>query len=296
LIELFLKRLHFKQSDINFLFKANRIILDAVFKFLLLSSLIIAVAPLIVIFYYMIKSGLQSLNLQFFLTAPSIDASGAASGGILNSITGFFLIIFITLLISIIPAILIGLYIFEKKNTLSSVINYAVDLASSIPSIVFGVIIYLWVVKPMSGFSAFSGSIALSLIIIPIITKTTVETLKKVPVNTIESALALGATRYKIAFNLLIPCSVKGITNGILLGTARIAGETAPLILTVFGSQFVRLDPFSPVDSLPLTIYNLATGPFSNEHSMAWGASIVLVIIVFLFSFTARSIVNKWEK
>jgi phosphate transport system permease protein len=298
LVEFLLKKIsvakqkEYFSSEVRFRLLANNIF-TVVISIFALSAII----PLTLIFFHMVKYGASSLTMDFFTNLPVAGESGAVEGGILNAISGFFIILLLTTSISTIPGVFIGLFIYENRSKpVAKVIDSSIGVISSLPSILPGIIIYLWVIRPTSSYSAFAGSLALSIIMMPIIAKTSLESFKCVPSNIIESATALGASQSKIAYRLLLPYSAGGIINGILLGVARVAGETAPLLLTVFGSRFLRFNPMMPMDSLPLTIYSYSTGPYPSEHSRAWGASIILVVFILFLSLSARSIEKKWKK
>ncbi len=169
------------------------------------------------------------------------------------------------------------------------------EILQGIPSIVIGIIAYAWIVVKIGTFSALSGGIALAVMMLPVIVRATEETLKLIPENLKEASLALGVPYSKTILKVIVPAGLTGILNGILLGVARIAGETAPLLFTAFGSPFMNLNIFKPVDSLPLMIFNYATSPYPEWHAMAWGASFVLVVLVLSVNFFTKVISKKWR-
>jgi phosphate transport system permease protein len=160
---------------------------------------------------------------------------------------------------------------------------------------VLGVIAYLWVVKPMKGFSALSGSVALAIMMLPMIIYSTEETLKLIPYSLKEAALALGVPYYRTILKVILPAGFSGILTGILLGIARIAGETAPLLFTAFGSPYLNLNPFKPTSALPLVVFNYASSPYPEWWRQAWGASFVLTVMVLIFNLAAKIGARKWK-
>ncbi|MGB9677573.1 MAG: PstA family ABC transporter permease, partial [Candidatus Ratteibacteria bacterium] len=163
------------------------------------------------------------------------------------------------------------------------------------PSIVIGIIGYIWVVKRMGHFSAISGSVALSLIFLPIIIKSTKETLKMIPFSIIEASLSLGISYPKTILKVILPSGINGILSGILLGLARISGETAPLLFTAFGNPFINLNITKPVSSLPHIIFVYAISPYDNWRKHAWGCGVILIIFVFILNFVSKYFSKKWN-
>jgi phosphate transport system permease protein len=169
------------------------------------------------------------------------------------------------------------------------------EILQGIPSIVIGIIAYSWVVISMGTFSAFSGAAALAIMMLPVVVRSTEETLKLIPEALREASLALGVPYGRTVIKVIIPAGLTGILSGVLLGIARIAGETAPLLFTAFGSPYMNVNIFKPVDSLPLLIFNYATSPYPEWHAMAWGASFVLIIIVLGLNFFTKVITRRWK-
>jgi len=169
------------------------------------------------------------------------------------------------------------------------------EILQGVPSIVVGILIYLWVVKVTGFFSALSGALALAMMMLPVITKSVEETLLLIPHSLKEASLALGVSYSRTIFKVLLPAGMAGILNGILLGVARVAGETAPLLFTAFGSPFMNLNPLKPMSSLPLIIFNYASSPYPQWHDLAWGASLILIFLVFVLNVLARLGAKKWR-
>ena len=171
----------------------------------------------------------------------------------------------------------------------------AVDVLQGIPSIVIGIVIYFWLVKPIGTFSAFSGSVALAIMMLPIIIRSTEETLKLIPFSLKEAGLALGLPYHRVILKVIVPCGVSGILSGIMLSVARIAGETAPLLFTAFGNPYISTNIGKPMQSLPLLIFNYATSPYEDWHNLAWGASLILLIWVLMLNILTKLSTRRWN-
>ena len=247
--------------------------------------------PLILILSYIIKNGITHLNLDFFISLPK--PVGEIGGGASNAIVGTLMIIFGASLLSIPIGVLIGIYLYEHNSKLSDLVRISIETLQGIPSIVYGIVAYTWVVLPFGNFSAVSASIALGLMILPMVTKSTEETLKMLPESIKEASYALGASYRSTMFKVIIPSGFKGILSGILIGLARITGETAPLLFTAFGNPFMNINPLQATNALPLMIYNYATSPYEEWQQIAWTASLVLILFVFFLSIMSKMVVKK---
>ena len=250
--------------------------------------------PLAFILFYIIINGLSSVNWEFFIELPK--PVGEKGGGASNAIVGSFLLVIIASLPSIPLGIAAGTYLSEHKTRRFAYWGrLSVEVLQGIPSIVIGIIVYLWVVVPSGGFSAVSGGIALGIMMLPTIIKATEETLNLIPDSLKEAALSLGIPYYKTVLRVILPTAAGGIITGILISVARIAGETAPLLFTAFGNAFMNWNIIKPVHSLPLLIYNYATSPYPEWHRAAWAASCVLVGFILLLNIFVRIITRKWK-
>jgi phosphate transport system permease protein len=271
-----------------------RIAKDSGFKALVIVLSFLSMVPLFLILFYIMRNGLSSLSWEFLTELPK--PVGEAGGGIANAIVGSFLLVVIASLPAIPIGITAGVYLYEhKRGRLSYLLRLAVEVLQGTPSIVIGIIAYLWLVISMGGFSALSGGIALGIMMLPVITRATEETLKLIPDALKEASLALGVPYYRTILKVILPAGFSGIATGILISIARIAGETAPLLFTAFGNPFMNLNIIKPVNALPLLMYNYATSPYPEWHSIAWGASCVLVCVVLLFNLATRIIARKWK-
>lgn len=256
-------------------------------------SLLLAI-PLILILFYLFKEGVTSINWEFLVNLPK--PVGETGGGIANAIVGTLELIIVASIAAIPVGIAIGIFITEfHKNKLTYFVKLSVDILQGTPSVVIGMIAYLWIVRTMGTFSALSGGIALSIMMLPIIISSTEETLKLLPSSLKESSYALGVPYYSTIIRIVLPSALSGILTGIMLSLARIAGETAPLLFTAFGSPFLNFDITKPISSLPHVIFTYATSPYTEFHSLAWGASFILILFVLLMNISAKLIARKWR-
>jgi phosphate transport system permease protein len=250
--------------------------------------------PLAFILVFILVRGASSINWQFLTNLPK--PVGETGGGIANALAGTLLLVLIGSLISIPLGVLAGIFLAERgRSPLGSLTRLAVETLMGIPSIVLGIVAYLWVVRPMKGFSALSGGIALAMIMLPVITLATEETLLLVPVSLREAALALGVSYPRTVLRVVLPAGLSGILTGVLLAVARGAGESAPLLFTAFGSPYLSLNILKPVASLPLTIFNYATSPYPEWHALAWGASFVLLVFVLALNLATKLVSKRWK-
>lgn len=272
----------------------KRIIKDRIFKYLVILFAFISILPLLLILYYITRNGIAVINWEFLTELPK--PFGETGGGIFNAIIGTFFLIFLSSVLSIPFGISAGIYLSEKSESkIAHMVRLCVVVLQGTPSIVIGIVVYMWFVAPFKGFSALSGGIALSIMMLPVIIKTTEETLKLMPYTLKEASLALGVPYYKTILKVILPTGISGILTGILLSVARITGETAPLLFTAFGNQFMNYNVFKPMDSLPYRIFYYAMSPYPEWHSFAWGASFILVAVVLGFNLIARGIAIKWK-
>lgn len=271
-----------------------RIIKDRGFKTLVVLFSFLTILPLLFILFHIIKNGMAAINWQFLVSLPK--PVGEAGGGVSNALMGTFILVTIACTVSIPLGVFAGIYLSERKEgTLTYPIRLCAEVLQGIPSIVIGIIAYVWVVISMGTFSALSGGIALGMMMLPVIVGTTEETLKLIPDSLKEASLSLGVPYYRTILKVILPAGASGIVTGILISVARIAGETAPLLFTAFGNPFMETNIFKPMNSLPLLIFNYATSPYPEWHAFAWGASLVLVAFVLTLNFSAKLVAKKWK-
>ncbi len=252
------------------------------------------VAPLIFILIYILKAGLTKINWHFITNLPK--PVGESGGGIANALLGSVIIIGCASAMAIPAGIACGIYLSEnKKSKLAYWSRLCIDILQGIPSIVIGIIAYFWFVKPLGSFSALSGSVALAIMMLPIIVRSTEETLLLLPDSLREAAYALGMPFHRVILKVIVPCGFSGILSGVMLSVARITGETAPLLFTAFGNPYLSTNIFKPMQSLPLLIFNYATSPYNDWHDLAWGASCILLLWVLLLNIFTKIITRKWK-
>lgn len=247
----------------------------------------IAVIPLAMVLYYLVKQGLPALNLSFFIHMPA--PVGESGGGMANAIVGTLIVVGLACIFGLPIGILGGIYLAEfGKNSLGAFTRFTADVLSGAPSIVIGIFVFEIIVVRMQHFSAYAGGVALGIMMIPMVMRTTEELVRLVPVAQREAALALGANRWITTMKVVLLAARAGVITGILLAIARIAGETAPLMFTVLGNNFWSTDPNQPIACLPLQIFNYAISPYDDWHAQAWAGALLLVMMIFVLSLLAR--------
>ena len=274
---------------------ARRKFLSGLVVFLCGAAVVVALVPLFFVFAYVLQKGFSSLNWDFFTKMPK--PVGETGGGMANAMVGTLYLIGIASVLAIPVGVIAGVYLSEYgKKPFGSLVRFTADVLNGVPSIVIGIFAYGLAVLPVKHFSALAGGLALGFMMVPIITRTTEELLNLVPGSLREGSLALGATRARAAFSVMVPAALPGIMTGILVALARIAGETAPLLFTAFNNRFfsARLD--QPISSLPVQIYTYAVAPYEDWHRQAWAGALVLVGFVFIFSVLARVVTRRLER
>jgi phosphate transport system permease protein len=252
---------------------------------------LLAVTALAVILFYIAWRGIGSLSFQFLTDRPRPVGEG---GGIGNAILGSVVLLLVSSAIGLPLGICVGVYLSEiGGGRLGGAVRFMVDTLTGIPSIVTGVFVYAIMVVPMKHFSALAGSVALALIMIPIVARTTEEMLKLVPHSLREGALALGAPQWRVTLGVVIPAAASGIATGAMLAIARVSGETAPLLFTAFGSRFFPESLNQPIASLTVQIYNYAISPYDEWHAQAWAATLVLMTLVLGINIVVRFLTRK---
>ena len=250
-------------------------------------AVLLALLPLVMVLFFVIQQGIGSLNLAFFTNMPR--PVGEAGGGMANAIVGTLILTGIASLMAIPVGVMSGIYMSEYAGTwLAIAVRFAADTLNGVPSIVIGVFAYGIAVLPFKQFSALAGGFALGIMMIPIIARTTEELLLLVPNALREGALALGATRARAVFTVIVPAALPGIITGVVLALARIAGETAPLLFTSFNNRFFSRSLTEPISSLTVQIYTYAISPYDDWHRQAWAGALVLVAFVLTCSLLAR--------
>ncbi|HYW13393.1 MAG TPA: phosphate ABC transporter permease PstA [Longimicrobium sp.] len=252
----------------------------------------LTVVPLLLIFFHLMRSGLGSLNPSFFTNVPA--PVGDPGGGVGNGVLGTFILVALAGVMGLPVAIGAGIYLAESEGgRLPNAIRFITDVMNGIPSIVIGIFVWAWVVVSRGGFSAFAGGVALAIMLLPMVTRTTEEMVRLVPRELKEGALALGFTRWRTTLGVVLPAARSGILTGVLVALARIAGETAPLLFTAFGNPFWSASLNEPIAALPVQIFQYAISPYEDQHRQAWAASLLLIALVLVMSLTARFLIRS---
>ncbi len=265
----------------------RRTLKDRIARTLLVLAALGAVIPLICIFAYVLSQGAQALGWSLFTALPV--PVGETGGGMANAFIGSLIVVGIAALIGVPWGMMTGVYLSEyARGRFAQVVRFSVDLLASIPSIVVGLFVFAMIVVTMKRFSAFAGGIALAILMVPTVARTTEELLKMVPTHIREAGLALGIPRWKVVLFIVLRGSLRGISTGVLLAVARVSGETAPLLFTAFSSRLWSFRPDQPIATVPVQIYNYAISPYPEWHRLAWGGALVLLLVVFFLNFFTR--------
>ncbi|HCI55612.1 MAG TPA: phosphate ABC transporter permease PstA [Bacteroidales bacterium] len=271
------------------------------FRYLIIAGAILTIIPIFLIVGNLAVKGYRQINFAFFTesapdTLQAMIASSAGEvipGGIANGLTGSLLMVLLASLVAIPLGLFTGIYLYESGNSrYAAFIRSLTEILQGMPSIILGIISYLWIVKNVTqGYSALAGSAALAIMMLPLIIRSTEETMKMIPVTIKEAAFALGTPYYKMIYKILIPVSFSGLATGVLLALSRIMGETAPLMFTALGSPSVSFDITKPVSAVPLLIWDFYNDP--NMVNMVWSASLFLMVFVLSLNLLSRSISSK---
>ena len=255
----------------------------------------LAIILVCLILGYILVKGAAYLNLDFLTQGAA--APGAPGGGMRNEIIGTLILVALGSAMAIPIGLLAGIYLseFSGPRTVAAV-RFSADILAGVPSIVVGIFVYAILVRPMHSFSALSAGVALSIIMIPIVARTTEESMRLVPISMREAALALGITRWRAVVSVVIPGALTGVTTGAMLGVARIAGETAPLLFTALGSTFGYNGLSKPIGALPLQIYRYATSPYQDWQQQAWAGAFLLIVLVLFISIAIRWLTRSRQR
>ena len=265
----------------------RRKVVNAIMVSLTFAAAILATLPLVFIFGYMLMRGFSALSMDFFTRTPA--PVGEAGGGMANAIVGTLILIGIASAVGLPVGVGAGLYLAEKRSTmLANVVRFLSDVLNGLPAIVMGIFAWHFLVRPVGQFSALSGGVALGAMMIPLVTRTTEEMVRVVPVSLREAALALGYPRWRTSLTIVLRTALAGIVTGILVAVARIAGETAPLLFTSFGNEFWSVSLSEPIAALPHQIFTYARMPYDTSVTLAWAGSLVLIALILIISIVAR--------
>lgn len=279
----------------------KRTVKDNFYKGLVILFSAITISPIVLIIYTLIVKGIKQISFDFLIKTPpnTFEAMTAVSnneiipGGIANGITGTLLMVVLASVFSIPVGVVAGIYLYESPGKfLANFTRNITDILQGVPSIVLGLISYIWVVKHITnGYSALAGSVSLAIMMLPMIVRSTEETLKMIPQSIKEAALALGVPYYKVLIRVLIPTSFSGLLTGILLGISRVLGETAPLMLTALGSTMINLDITKPTSAIPLLIWEFYNDP--NMVDLIWSSSLLLMAMVLTLNIVSKQIAAR---
>ncbi len=273
----------------------KRIIINRAISFVIFTLSFVCLLPLFLILSDILKNGIGVISIDFLVSLPK--PVGEEGGGIVNAIFGTVLLVLLSSLMAVPVGVGAGIYLSEKKDgKFVDILKVCIDILQGVPSIVLGIVAYVWVVKPFGRFSAFSGSVALAIMMLPAVVSATEETLKMIPFSLKEAGFALGAPYWRVMLKVIIPAGISGIITGILIGISRISGETAPLLFTSFGSPHMNLNPMKPCSALPLLIFNYALSPYPEWINQAWGASVILCFMVFFLNLISKISAKRWKK
>jgi phosphate transport system permease protein len=258
-----------------------------------LLATVLVILPLLAILFYLLYKGASSLNLAFFTHIPA--PVGEAGGGMANSIVGSGIILLLASLMGVPIGIAAGVYLaeFGRGRALATAVRFTADVLNGVPSIVMGISIYSLIVVEQKHFSALAGGVALAIMMVPTITRTTEEMLATVPHAIREAALGLGVPKWRTVLSVSLRTASPGIITGCMLAFARVAGETAPLLFTAFGNQFWSFKRNEPIAALPLQIYIYAISPYDEWHRLAWAGSLVLIVLIMVSVTLVRIFANR---
>jgi len=274
---------------------AGRRFVSAVFVIACGLAVLLALVPLAFVLFFVVSQGVQALNIGFFTQMPR--PVGETGGGMLNALVGTLVLTGLAAAMAIPIGVISGVYMSEYKGTrLATATRFAADTLNGVPSIVIGIFAYAVAVLPFRQFSAMAGGLALGVMMIPIIARTTEELLLLVPGALREGALALGATRARAVFTVILPAALPGIITGVVLALARVAGETAPLLFTAFNNRFLSTDLRQPIASMTVQIFTYAISPYEDWHRQAWAGALVLVTFVLVCSLVTRVVTARVQR
>jgi phosphate transport system permease protein len=253
----------------------------------LVACALVVIAPLFLVIYFLIVHGAASIDWNFFTQLPK--PVGETGGGMANAIVGTMELLAMATVVGVPLGVLGGIYLAEYgSDRANDWLRFAADVLNGVPSIVWGMVVWLTVVAPLKGFSAYAGGLALGLMMVPLVMRTTEEVLILVPQSYREAALALGVSRWKVIMVIVVRTALKGIATGVIVALARIAGETAPLLFTSFGNNFWNHNLKEPIAALPLQIFYFAISPYDDQNRQAWAGALVLMALILALNITVR--------
>lgn len=273
--------------------QTTRSVTDKLFRALCVACVAVALVPLASVLYYVAARGIGGLSWAFFTALPG--PVGESGGGMANALVGSLELVALAGVIGIPVGIMAGVYLaeFAGEGRLGKAVRFSADVVSGVPSITIGIFVYGLLVVGMQRFSALAGAVALALLMLPTVTRTTEELLRMVPQSLREAAFGLGVPRWRTTLKVVLRTAAPGIATGVMLAVARVAGETAPLLFTAFNNRYWASYLDEPIASLPVQIYTYAVSPYEEWHEQAWAASLVLVTLVLVMNVAARALVKN---
>jgi len=253
--------------------------------------LVIAVIPLLGVILYVLSKGLPAWNVDFF-TQPT-KPEGIPNGGILNAIVGSLIIDGIAVAVSVPFGVVAGLFLAESDGRIGGTVRLMADVLTGVPSITIGIFGYIAWVKNVGSYSGLAGAFAISIVMIPVIMRAAETALRGVPGTLSEAALSLGARKFTVARRVVVPAALPGLITGVLLAVARGAGETAPLLFTAFGNQFLQTNPTKPMETMPHTIYTYSSSPYADLIQIAWGTALLLMLVILVLNVGSRVVAAR---
>lgn len=273
-----------------------RIAVDRLVTGLIALCMALAAIPVVILLLFVVIKGLPGMLTPGFFT-QSFHPIGFPGGGVLNAIVGTLIIVGIASLLAVPFGTMIGIFLSEYgRNQIGDAVRFVSDVLTGLPSIAFGIFAYTILVATLGHFSAFSASVALAVLMLPVILRATETALVLVPQSLREAGLALGAPRWRVTIEVIVPAALGGIVTGALLAMARAAGETAPLLFTAFGNDLLKVNPLQPMGALALTVFRNALSPYPNLQDQAWAAALLLVILVAVTNILARVYVRRIQR
>ncbi|PYX95248.1 MAG: phosphate ABC transporter permease PtsA [Acidobacteria bacterium] len=279
--------------EANLTIQWHRRLMDQLATTLAIICVLLVIIPLAAIFIYLVIRGVASLNVAFFTHIPS-GSPGEPGGGMANAIVGSAIVLLTGSLIGVPLGVGSGIYLSEySRGQFGRVVRFTADVLNGVPSIVIGIAVYALLVIRQKHFSALAGGVALGIMMIPIITRSTEEMLRLVPNSIREAALGLGIPQWRSTLSITLRTAISGVITGVMLAFARVSGETAPLLFTVLGNQFWSTKLNQPIAALPLQIYVYALSPYDEWHRLAWGGALVLIVLIVATSASVRWIASR---
>lgn len=273
-----------------------RVALDRLVTAVIVLCVMVAAVPVLVLLLFVVIKGLPGMLAPGFFTDPPHPV-GVPGGGVANAIIGTLEIVGIGSLLAVPFGALVGIFLSEfGRNRLGDTVRFVSDVLTGLPSIAFGIFGYTVLVATLHHFSAISASVALAVLMLPVILRTTETALVLVPQSLREAGLALGAPRWRVTLEIVVPAALGGIVTGALLAIARATGETAPLLFTALGNEFVQINPLQPMGALSLTVFKNALVPYTNLQDQAWAAALLLVIVVAITNILARIYIRRIQR